>query len=158
MRSRRIYTIYWLGKYESSDGTLNRDYLDYTDLEATLTDEEFDIKFEHYQSLMIEDNLVTTPYSILDLSPFDNWGSGSDELELADVDGNGKIDASDAAVVLVAAAKLGAGEDSGLTPAQMIAADVNKDGKYDAADAAIILSYCAAIGAGESNVTLEDFV
>jgi hypothetical protein len=64
-----------------------------------------------------------------------------------DVNGNEAVDASDAAIILIAAAKLGSSSASGLTEAQEAAADVNSNGTIDAMDAAEVLSYAAAAGA-----------
>ncbi len=50
----------------------------------------------------------------------------ADEGILGDVNEDGKVDAADAAMVLVAAAKIGSGDDSGLTDTQSVASDVNK--------------------------------
>ncbi len=77
---------------------------------------------------------------------------------LGDLDGDGIVNASDAARVLIAAAAMGAGDSSGLTDAQMTAADVNNDGTVNASDAAIILIYAAAVGAGETDAKITDFV
>lgn len=77
---------------------------------------------------------------------------------LGDIDGSGTVNASDAANVLIAAAAIGAGKDSGLTAAQKKAADVNGDGSINATDAAIILQYAAAVGAGQKNVKIQDFI
>ncbi len=82
----------------------------------------------------------------------------ADEGLLGDVNEDGKIDAADAAMVLVAAAKIGSGDDSGLTDTQSVASDVNLDGNIDAMDAAAILRYAAAVGSGDSEAKLEDFV
>ena len=68
--------------------------------------------------------------------------------ELGDVNADAAINASDAAVVLIAAAFLGAGQSHGLTDAQASAADLNADGILNASDAALILGYAAQIGAG----------
>ncbi len=77
---------------------------------------------------------------------------------------DGTVDANDAAVILVYAAEVGAGNDAVLhsDDAQTEAlakflADVNGDGKYDATDAANILVYAAAIGAGNP-VTWEEIL
>lgn len=67
-----------------------------------------------------------------------------------DVNGNEAVDASDAAIILIAAAKLGSSSASGLTEAQEAAADVNGNGTIDAMDAAEVLSYAAAAGAARS--------
>ena len=80
------------------------------------------------------------------------------ELELGDLTQDEKVDASDAAMILVAAARQGSGLDSGLTEAQKTAADVNHDGKIDASDAAYILQYAAAKGAGAFSGNLSDFM
>lgn len=77
------------------------------------------------------------------------------EGQLGDVNGDGAINASDAAVILIAAAKLGAADESGLTAAQEAAADVNGDKLINASDAAIILQYAATVGAGSTDTLAE---
>ncbi len=74
-----------------------------------------------------------------------------------DVNADKRIDAADAAAILVAAAAMGAGEASGLTETQETLADVNQDGVCDASDAALILQYAAYAGAG-GEMTLEEFL
>ncbi|MCM1528596.1 MAG: dockerin type I domain-containing protein [Alistipes sp.] len=69
---------------------------------------------------------------------------------IGDVDGNGKIDASDASFVLVAYSQLSTGRGSGLETWQETAADVNGDGKIDASDASDILVYYAAVSTGKT--------
>lgn len=76
---------------------------------------------------------------------------------LGDVNEDGNVDSLDAAEVLVAAAAMGSGGESGLTDTQMAAADCNGDGAVDALDAAEILRYAAAVGSGFEG-TMEDFV
>ena len=76
---------------------------------------------------------------------------------LGDVNGDGTVNASDAAQILIAAAAIGAGQDPSLTEAQKNAADVNHDSTINASDAAVVLIYAAAIGAGQ-DVKIEDFV
>ena len=80
------------------------------------------------------------------------------EQAIGDIDGSGSVNASDAANVLIAAAKIGAGGDSGLTEAQKKAADVNGDGSINATDAAIVLQYAAYIGAGNPEIPLAEFM
>lgn len=82
---------------------------------------------------------------------------GSLAFLLGDLNGDTIVNASDAAQILIAAAVIGAGQDSGLTEAQKNAADVNHDSSINASDAAVILIYAAAIGAGQ-DVKLTDFV
>ena len=73
---------------------------------------------------------------------------GAEDIELGDVDGNHKIDASDASAVLVAYALLSTGHSSGLDARQEAAADVNGDTKIDASDASDILVYYSAVSTG----------
>ncbi len=76
---------------------------------------------------------------------------------LGDLDEDGQVDAVDAATILIAAAAVGSGYESGLTEIQELAADVNGDGAFDATDAAEILIYAAAVGVGYEG-TLEEFM
>lgn len=82
---------------------------------------------------------------------------GAPAVPLGDLDGNDAINATDAAMLLSAAAAVGAGVDSGLTEEQMKAADLNADGEFDAKDAAIILQYAAYAGAGGKD-SVQDFI
>ena len=79
------------------------------------------------------------------------------EVSLGDLDGNDAINATDAAMVLSAAAAVGAGVDSGLTEEQMKAADVDGNGSFDASDASYILAYAAYTGAGGAD-SLDEFL
>lgn len=56
--------------------------------------------------------------------------------------------AKDANQVLIAAAKLGTGAESGLTERQEQISDVNSDGVINAKDSNVILRYAAAVGTG----------
>ena len=80
----------------------------------------------------------------------------SAQYALGDLDGSGVVNSSDAALILIAAANVGAGYDAGLTQVQKDAADVNHDGASNALDASIVLQYAAMVGAGASDVKLED--
>lgn len=73
----------------------------------------------------------------------------ADTCHYPDVNGDGKVTASDAAIILKAAAAIGAGGDSGLTAEQLLAADANMDGKVTSSDAALVERYAASVGAGE---------
>ena len=79
------------------------------------------------------------------------------EALLGDVSGDAKVDASDAADLLIALAAIGAGAESGLTDAQTAAADADGNGTLNASDATTILQYAAYIGAGGTG-TLADFL
>lgn len=70
------------------------------------------------------------------------------DIGLGDVNKDFSVDALDAAMVLTAAASVGAGDVSGLTREQELAADLNKDGGFNAVDAAQILTYAAYKGSG----------
>lgn len=72
------------------------------------------------------------------------------QILLGDADGNRVINANDATVVLLAAARVGTGKDSGLSADAFAAADVNRDKAINAKDATMILRYAAAIGTGKT--------
>lgn len=69
-------------------------------------------------------------------------------VTFADLNSDNSIDATDAALLLSAAAAAGAGGDSGLTAEQITAADLDGNGTFDASDASLILMYAAYAGAG----------
>lgn len=71
------------------------------------------------------------------------------ECRFPDIDGSGTISANDAALVLAAAARIGAGEESGLTEEQEYLADADMDGTITATDAALIQKFAALAGAGK---------
>ena len=71
------------------------------------------------------------------------------DCQYPDIDGNGRVTASDASLILAAAANIGAGRSSGLTPEQENIADVNRDGKINAVDASLVLSFAADLGVGK---------
>ena len=82
-----------------------------------------------------------------------------EELELGDLTQDNIIDASDAAWILLAAAKEGSGQENAvLTEAQKKAADINLDGLIDAVDAAYILQYAVQNGSGDFSGSLSDFI
>ena len=87
----------------------------------------------------------------------DDLAQEADSL-LGDVNLDGTVNATDAAEILIAAARSGAGEESGLTAQQKQNADVNSDSEINASDAATVLMYAAAVGAGEADAKIEDFV
>ena len=72
---------------------------------------------------------------------------------------DGKVDAKDASIVLVAYAKVSTGSEDGLTEKQRKAADVNADGKVDAKDASSILAYYALVStASDDSPTMKEFM
>ncbi len=92
----------------------------------------------------------TDPDAIIDLDAIP-------EFSLGDVNLDGVVDATDASMILIAAAADGAGQDTGLTEEQLTNADVNIDGAFDATDAAYVLQYAAAAGTGYSGTPEEFF-
>ena len=72
---------------------------------------------------------------------------------------DGKVDAKDATIVLVAYAKVSTGSEDGLTEKQHKAADVNTDGKVDAKDASSILAYYAMASTASGDVpSLKEYM
>ncbi len=100
---------------------------------------------------------TTSESAATETSTTETAPSETTEVSVGDLNNDTAVDASDAAVILVAAAAVGAGDDSGLTEEQKKAADVNNDGEFDAVDAAIVLQYAAAAGAGYTG-SMEEFL
>ena len=71
---------------------------------------------------------------------------------IPDVNGDGKVDMSDASLILAAYAALSAEppQDPGLTPEQLRAADANMDGKIDAVDASMVSAFYGRLSQSES--------
>ena len=60
-----------------------------------------------------------------------------------------KVDAQDAALVLIRAADYGASADGSMSEVDALYGDVNEDNNVNASDAANILGYSALVGAGQ---------
>ena len=71
------------------------------------------------------------------------------DCHFPDIDGDGRVTASDSSLILAAAANIGTGHESGLTPEQELLADVNRDGSINAVDASLVLSFAAELGVGK---------
>ncbi len=82
--------------------------------------------------------------------------AGEDD-RLGDINRDGAADAADAAAILTASARVGAGDNSGLSLVEERCADVDFDGDFDAADAAIVLTYAAYTGSG-GTMTLREYL
>ncbi|MDE6729465.1 MAG: hypothetical protein K2J71_01655 [Oscillospiraceae bacterium] len=65
-----------------------------------------------------------------------------------DLDGDGRVSASDVSMILAASAQGGSGGDSGLTEEQETLADLNGDGVINAEDASLISEFSTALGVG----------
>ena len=70
-------------------------------------------------------------------------------IPYGDVDDNGKIEATDAVLILTAYAKNCADQPSDLSDRQKIAADYNQDGKIEVGDAVQVLTCYAKLAAGQ---------
>lgn len=117
---------------------------------TALTDVTYTGTEEEWSAVLIdEDNepLINAAFS---------FSSVSADVSIGDIDSSGSVNASDAAIILTAAAAAGTGSASGLTAEQEAAADVNKDGTFDAKDGALILQYAAYTGTG-GTMTLAEF-
>lgn len=75
---------------------------------------------------------------------------------LGDVNKDGKVNATDAAMILQYAATIAGGGDPGWDQEQITAGDVNRDGAVNATDAALVLQIAAAQGAGHMPETVYD--
>ncbi len=82
---------------------------------------------------------------------------GESTASLGDADSSGLVDATDASLILIAAAEAGAGAQSSLFLSQLNAADVNADSTFDANDAALVLEYAAYAGTG-GTLSIEDYL
>ena len=79
------------------------------------------------------------------------------DVILGDVDGNGKVDATDASQILQEYASLSTYNPSAFSAAQFTAADVDRDGNISASDASIVLKFYSFISTGGSG-TLEAYM
>ena len=107
-----------------------------------------------------EEGLLPTTYTLTvrTLGSYEEPTEPKD-AKLGDVNDDGDVNASDAALVLIDSAQAGAsGGGSKLTEKQQTAADVNKDGQVNASDAAVILIFSAAYNAGKTDAKIEDYV
>jgi hypothetical protein len=70
------------------------------------------------------------------------------KYSFGDPNGDSKIDANDATLILINYSILSTGGKSELDPEQQRVSDVNSDGKIDAADATAVLQYYAYLSTG----------
>ena len=93
--------------------------------------------------------IVTSAICIYDISCF---------RELGDIDGNGKVDASDAAKILIMYADISTGKVDGFSEDAELRGDIDRNGKIDASDAALVLKYYAALSTSGSFLSWDDFL
>lgn len=137
-------------------------YSDYNDIVAMTEQELIDAKYLDalqltYDEVVALDVDRNTEYEPMHYYLYDGTVVPGTEIFVADLDNDKKINASDAAILLTAAAAAGTGAETGLTDAQIAAADLNADGAFDAKDAAIILQYAAYTGTGGTD-SIQDFL
>lgn len=121
-------------QYAMANIALNGDYSEFTD-----------------GTYDFEQKVYTDPSKIISIDDLANPNF------LGDVNLDGEVNALDASEVLVAAALVGSGDESGLTEAQQKLADVNFDETFNASDAAGILQFAAAKGSGYKGTSNEFF-
>lgn len=150
----------------SADGT---DVISFPPFAFTMKDPDWDLSFDkiemqYYLSAdpsLTEDTITTgEPFkeereSLDDPDVTERWICQKVEFTAArrgfcagDLNGDGEVNASDAALTLIAAAHLGSGSDSGLNAMQSVEADVTGDKVVNASDAALILLYAADHSSG----------
>ena len=111
--------------------------------------------FKHIVSIVAAAGLCAV--SFMSALPTTNAETQTNLVDSGDVNGDGIVNAQDATMILIAAAKIGTGSETGLTAEQEIAADVNGNDIINANDATVILQYAAAVGTGYSG-SLTDYL
>lgn len=84
-----------------------------------------------------------------------------DTILFPDINGDGKADAKDAAIIAEAASNIGSGNPSGLTQVQELLADANRDGIINSKDNALVLEFSSGVGSGryvQSPASWEQFL
>ena len=79
-------------------------------------------------------------------------------IPYGDANGDGRIDAVDASVILAHYARISTGNRALLSREQQFAADVNHDGIIDAVDASCILSYYAYLSTHTETLSIDAFI
>ncbi len=79
------------------------------------------------------------------------------EYIFPDVNGDGKVNAIDASMILAAYSAISTGQDPGLTEEQLDACDANRDGHIDARDATLVLTFYSFVSVGRYDGTPESW-
>lgn len=74
-----------------------------------------------------------------------------------DVNGDGKVNAIDASMIMAAYAAIVVGRDPGLTEEQLDACDANRDGRIDARDASLVLEFYSLTSVGRYDGSPESW-
>ncbi len=78
--------------------------------------------------------------------------------EFGDVDGNGKVDASDSSRILVMYSEISTGRTEDFGEETKLRSDIDRNGKIDASDASLVLCYYAALSTSEEFISWDDFL
>lgn len=115
--------------------------------------------FNENTTLYCYENSTMHEYAQLRNKNFRLINASSTENITGDVNGDYKIDISDASDVLTIYALTASNQDPDITENQRKSADVNNDGVIDISDASAILAYYAydAVNKG-NNMTIEEFI
>lgn len=133
------YSNYYAIMDMTEQGAINKKYLDMLQLTY---DEVIALGVDRNTNLLPESG-YSYDGTVEPGTPFSNLPG------LGDVNGDGTVDASDAAEILTESALIGTGKAGTFSDAQKAVADFNQDGIMDASDAAQILEYAAAAGVGK---------
>lgn len=79
------------------------------------------------------------------------------EYIFPDVNGDGKVNAIDASMILAAYSAISTGQDPGLTEEQLDACDANRDGHIDARDATLVLTFYSLVSVGRYDGSPESW-
>lgn len=171
MSSLRCTAVATKPEYKGINGTWYCDTLDSGDPQEIDTSKpvaKFDIsvpadaKSGTYEWKLDRFHVVEDGYNALEFDAVLKEGKltvtgGGSGFQLGDVNFDGKVDAKDASLILVAYSKASTGGDYGLTDDQKKAAEVNGDGKIDAKDASLVLKYYAYTSTGGTD-TIEKYL
>ena len=160
----------WEGDYKLVLLSVLDDSAEYQqrDFAFTIDDPDNDLSFDQSQRIFVFD---TDPEAASDTSTATNyideqrsyvekylWDLAQPEFRLGDLDGNDTANSADAAVILMAAAEVGAGGKTGFTSLQTEEADINGDQFINSVDAADLLQYAAASAAGNFSGDLLEYI
>ncbi|MDO4863145.1 MAG: dockerin type I domain-containing protein, partial [Ruminococcus sp.] len=166
MTSLRCTAVATKPEYKAINGTWYCDTLDSgepQEIDASKPVAKFDItvpadaKAGTYEWKLDRFHVVENGYEALEFDAVLKSGKlivkgGGDGFMLGDVNFDGKVDAKDASLILVAYSKASTGGEYGFTENQEKAAEVNGDGKIDAKDASAILAYYAMVSTATGDV------
>lgn len=101
---------------------------------------------------------MTNPVMPAETVPTTTVPTEKKNYSLGDVNGDTLVNAEDATAILIAAARIGTGKDSGLNDYSLASANVVMDSAINAEDATMILRYSAACGTAAVPPTLYEYL